>query len=203
MKLDPKFLALIRKAYDLDEKALPDDISLEKFEEFIFEKGITLPGSLENIKGLQKVISEKDLEIKKLGGKKDPSDPIDPKNPKGPDDAVVEKLLEKIDGLQGQIVSLVQQNQTKEFGEKYPDILPELLVGKTPEEAEAIATRQRTINKKLYGDSARFKAPLFEKEADIDEKLEEIKNDKGVNGLNSAVEVLSLNRERQNLPDDD
>lgn len=96
MKLDPKFLALIRKAYDLDEKALPDDISLEKFEEFIFEKGITLPGSLENIKGLQKVISEKDLEIKKLGGKKDPSDPIDPKNPKGPDDAVVEKLWKRL-----------------------------------------------------------------------------------------------------------
>jgi len=199
--MDKKLLALFRKLLALDEKALPDSISPEDFGKLIEASDGKLFIKPEDFKNLQKTLSDKDVNLKKLQeavekAQKDKDDKL------SDSDKALVKMTETVKALEKSISDMSAVQETKTLAEKFPDILPELLIGKKPEEVQGIVDRQREVNKKLYGDSQQFAPPDYSSEADIDEAIEEVKGDGEKGGEESAVDVLGLGRQKQSLSKD-
>ncbi len=194
--MDPKLLIALRKLLSLDDKSLPDSMTPDEFGKFIDDQKGTLFGNPEDIKNLQKIISEKDLKLKKAledlenkGGKKIPEPPKgDENNP------AIKELMEQVKALTGLMGELKKEKEIATYQKTFPDIVPDLLIGKTDEEIKKIVENQRAINKRLYGDSQRFSLPNYESADDVDKEIEALKKDQELGAESSAVEVLKLNR---------
>lgn len=200
--MDKKLLALFRKLLALDDKALPDTISAEDFGKLIESSDGKLFIKPEDFKKLQKTVSQKDVDLKKALEK------IESAGKKNDDKKTeAEKAMEKMSGtisnLEKAIKTMNTQQETEKLTKKYPDILPELLVGKNEDEIEKIVDKQRAINKKLYGDSDHFAPPDYSSEKEIDEQIEKVKSDKSLRGDNAAVEVLKLSRQKSSFSNDE
>ena len=200
--MDKKLLALFRKLFALDDKALPDSISPEDFGKLIEKSDGKLFIKPEDFKNLQKTVGLKDVELKKALGE---IEKVNKKNDDKKSDSqkALDKMSETISTLEKTIGTMNSAQETERLTKEYPDILPELLAGKTKDEIEAVVDRQRAINKKLYGDSNKFAPPDYSNEADIDEAIESVKGDKTKNGVNSAVDILKLSRQKDGLPNED
>lgn len=200
--MDKKLLALFRKLLALDDKALPDTISPEDFGKLIESSDGKLFIKPEDFKNLQKTVSQKDVDLKKA------LEQIETASKKNDDKkSEAEKAMEKMSGtiskLEKSISSMNTQKDTERLAKKYPDILPELLVGKDDKDIEAIVDKQRAVNKKLYGDSDHFAPPDYSSEAEIDEQIDKVKNDESLSGDNAALEVLKLNRQKSSFSNDE
>lgn len=196
--MDKKLLAMFRKLLALDEQALPDSISPEDFSKLIEKSDGKLFIKPEDFKNLQKSLSQKDVDLKKL------EKLIDDSKKKGEEgkteaEKSLAEMQEKIGKLTETIDTLNSTRKSEELLKQYPDIMPELLVGKSEEEVEKIVDKQRTLNKKLYGDSQHFAPPDYSTEAEVDEAIEDVKSDKTKNGVNSAVSVMQLERQKGDL----
>ena len=196
--MDKKLLAMFRKLLALDEQALPDSISPEDFSKLIEKSDGKLFIKPEDFKNLQKSLSQKDVDFKKL--EKTIAD-IQKKKDKGKSESekALEKMQETISKLTKTIDTLNSKNESEALLKKYPDIMPELLIGKSEEDVEKIVDKQRTLNKKLYGDSQHFAPPDYSTEAEIDEAIEDVKSDKTKSGVDSAVSLLELERQKGDL----
>jgi len=196
--MDKKLLALFRKLFALDDKALPDSISPEDFGKLIEDSSGKLFIKPEDFKNLQKTVSLKDVELKKaLESIEKASKKKDDK--KSDSQKALDKMSETVSKLEETISSMNTTQESERLLKEYPDILPEFLTGKTKDEIEKIVDKQREVNKKLYGDSQRFAPPGYSSESEIDEAVEEVKQDKTKSGENSAVEILNLNRQKNSL----
>jgi len=196
--MDKKLLAMFRKLFALDEQALPDSISPEDFGKLIEKSDGKLFIKPEDFKNLQKVLSEKDIDLKKALEKVEKVEKVN-EDKKSDLEKKLDEMSATISTLETTLKSMHTSNEVIKLKKQYPDILPELLAGKTDEEIEKIVDRQREVNKKLYGDSRHFAPPDYSKESDIDEAVNEIKKDKETNSVNSAVSVMNLERKRENL----
>ena len=198
--MDKKLLEMFRKLLALDIKALPDSISPEDFSKLIETSAGKLFIKPEDFKNLQKVLSEKDVNLDKL--KKE----FEGLKKKGDDkrsdtEKQLGKMGETIDNLTKTIKTMNDAQETERLTKEYPDIMPELLQGKTKDEVTAIVDKQRLLSKKLYGDSQHFKPADYSSEADVDKAIENVKEDKTENGENSAVKILNLERTKDKLPE--
>lgn len=148
----------------------------------------------ENIKGLQKKLSEKDLavknaleeieEFKKKGlGNKEETQKID-------------DLNKKIENLTGQIGNIEKEKRKEELQKKFPDILPELLIGKSDEEAEIIVKKQREIIQKNYDEKPSAHEPRYTNASDFDKEAEKIKQDKTLDTDQKLVKIRELKLKR-------
>ncbi len=163
----------------------------------------------EDIKNLQKSLSEKDVDLKKAIAdvetlKAAEVKRIDDAKKKADDKKTEEQLeMQKMREDMNEMsdtLKVFNDNKRKDFLEKeYPDIMPDLLVGKTDEQIEKIVEKQRTKNKEIYGDSKFFIKPKYESEDDIDKEIEEVKKDKSLLGDQAAVKILRLMREKLNF----
>lgn len=140
----------------------------------------------EDIKALQRKLSEKDIEINKLKSKTEG------------ESTVISELTSQIESLSESLNSLINENSIKELSLKYPDITPELLVGKKQEEIEKIVKSQRELNRKNYGDSSKFTIPTYETKKQIDQAKEGIQSSQK-SGFQKAVEIMRLNREKPTI----
>ncbi|MBU4353371.1 hypothetical protein L6251_01710 [Candidatus Parcubacteria bacterium] len=143
----------------------------------------------ENIKELQRVISAKDFELKNALNELKKYSEKKPENEK-----IFDEMKAEIKKLANEIGKVNLSKRRDELAKSYPDILPELLVGKSDEEIPKIVDRQRDMNKKLYGDSHAFIKPEYEKEEDIDKAIKTIQEDKSIKGELAAVKILDLKR---------
>lgn len=200
--MDKNLLSLFRKLLALDDKALPDSISPEDFGKLIEDSDGKLFIKPEDFKNLQKTVSQKDVELKKVlekfeavNKKKD--------DKKSETEKALEKMSETVETLEKTISTMNTAQESERLLKKYPDILPEFLAGKNEDEIEKIVDKQREVNKKLYGDSQQFAPPGFSNEAEIDEAMEDIKQDKTKSGESSAVEILNLSRQKSSLSNED
>jgi DNA-binding transcriptional MerR regulator len=196
--MDKKLLAMFRKLLALDEQALPDSISPEDFSKLIENSDGKLFIKPEDFKNLQKSLSQKDVDLKKLEKLIEDSKKKGEEGKTEAEKALVE-MQEKIGELTETIDTLNSTRKSEALLKQYPDIMPELLVGKSEEEVEKIVDKQRTLNKKLYGDSQHFAPPDYSTEAEVDEAIEDVKSDKTKNGVNSAVSVMQLERQKGDL----
>ncbi len=163
----------------------------------------------EDIKNLQKSLSEKDVELKKaladINVFNDTKKKADEEAKKKADEKKTEseKEMEKMRGdLKTMAEALQVFNDGKrrdELETEYPDIEPDLLVGKTDEQIEKIVEKQRAKNKEIYGDSKFFIKPKYESEDDIQKEIDEVKKDKSLKGDQGAVKILRLMREKLNF----
>ena len=111
----------------------------------------------------------------------------------------VEKLGDEIKTLRNEIGNFNTEKKKGELGKEYPDILPELLVGKTDEQIKAVVEKQREMNKKNYGDSRGFLKPKYESADDVEKEIEDTKKNKSLRGDNAAIKVMRLTREKLNF----
>lgn len=190
-KMDKNLLTMLRKQYNLNIETLPDTISSDDLVKLIENQSKKFIKE-EDFKNLQKKLSEKDLEIKKITDKQ--------KKGSSEFDLKIKEMSETIIKMTSMLENVEKRAKIENLSKKYPDILPDLLVDKTDEEIEQIVDKQRLINKKLYSDSQFYNVKdTFSSEEDIDEAIEKVKTDKSKSGENSAVEILKINRQRENF----
>lgn len=196
--MDKKLLALFRKLFALDDKALPDSISPDDFGKLIEKSAGKLFIKPEDFKKLQKTLSQKDVdfkrveeEFKKLKATGD--------DKKSDTDKELAKMGETIKTLTDTIGKMNVSQESERLAKEYPDILPELLVGKDKDQIEKIVDNQRALNKKLYGDSQHFAPPDYSTEAEVDEEIEKVKADKESGSEVNAAKILNLERQKEGL----
>jgi len=160
----------------------------------------------EDIKNLQKALSEKDVLFKKALAdidefkKAKEADEIEKKKKadekKSESELEIEKMRMDMKTMSDTLKTFNDDKRKDSLEKKYPDIMPELLVGKTDEQVEKIVEKQRVKNKEIYGDSKFFIKPRYENEDDIDKEIEEVKKDKSLRGDQGAIKVMHLMREK-------
>ena len=163
----------------------------------------------EDIKNLQKALSEKDVNLKKALADievfNDANTKFDADEKKKLDDKKSDSELEMQkmrDDLKTMAEALQVFNDGKrqdKLSEEYPDIESDLLIGKSDEQIEKIVEKQRAKNKEIYGYSKFFIKPKYESEDDIQKEIDEVKNDKSLRGDQGAVKILHLMREKLNF----
>lgn len=151
--------------------------------------------SAENVKALQQKLSEKDLEVKKILTE------IEELKQKGSQDSEADKKIEALSGtvkeLTGQIGQLNTEKQKEDLAKKYPDMLPDLLLGKSPEEAEIIVNKQRAITMKSYDEKPSAHAPIYKDRNEVEEAIERVKKDPKMSTTDKMTKVREL-KERIN-----
>ena len=157
------------------------------------------PPTEEDIKNLQTLISDKDTKLQdalsKIAvfekGVKDKGDKKtkDEKN-------TLEQLHELVKEMTDELTVMREDKQRADLQSAYPDIVPDILLGKTKEEQKKIVDAQRKLSERLYGDSAKFTQPTYASEDDVDKELEAVKKDEKISGENAASKVLNLVREK-------
>lgn len=112
---------------------------------------------------------------------------------------IVESMREEVKRLTDELATVQREKREKILAEKYPDILPELLIDKDDAAIEKIVEAQRARNKQIYGDSRYFAAPAYGTAADVDAAIEKVQKDQNMSGVQKSVEVMRLTRVRNGL----
>ena len=196
--MDKKLLALFRKLFALDDKALPDSISPEDFSKLLEKSAGKLFIKPEDFKNLQKTVSQKDIDLKKVQEEFEKLKLVKDEK-KSDTEKQLSEMSKTIKELTDTISTMSTNQRSETLAKKYPDILPELLHGKSDDEIEKVVDKQRTINKKLYGDSQQFAPADYSDEAQVDEAIEEVKSDKKLSGEQAAIKVLNLERKKDSF----
>ena len=201
--MDPKLIQLLRIFLGVDDKLLPDSMTTEEFGKFIDDQKGKLFGNPEDFKNLQKLISKKDVDFRKT---KEALEKLKLNKPDNKDDKkesefdkLSKELKDKIGEVDKKLEKINQASEVEKLQKDYPDILPELLVGKDEEQIKATVEKQRVMNKKMYGDSKHFTAPTYDDVKDVDKEIDEIKADKSMSSEKQAVKIMQLGRVRENL----
>lgn len=184
----------------VDDKLLPDSMKADEFGKFIEDQKGKLFGNPEDFKNLQKIISKKDVDFRKtkeaLEKLKDNKNNKN-NNQKTESEKLIEKLNEKLSSVEKKFDEMQKTNRTEELKKQYPDIVPELLIGKENDEIEKIVESQRAMTKKLYGDSKQFAGPNYNDIDDIKKEMDEVNADQSMSGDKKAVKILQLNKTLQ------
>jgi hypothetical protein len=144
----------------------------------------------ENIKALQTKLSEKDLAVKKA------QEDIEELKRSGSQNSETDKKIEAlgrtIESLNTQVATINIEKQKGDLAKKYPDILPDLLVGKSPEEAEIIVSKQREITAKSYDEKPSAHAPVFKDRNAVEEAIENVQKDPKLSIVDKMTKVREL-----------
>ena len=160
----------------------------------------------EDVKNLQKLLSERDVKLKdaekiiadakKLETEKTEKEEKEKKEKEDKEKSEIELLKDEIKEMRGEIGNFNTEKKKESLAKEYPDIEPDLLVGKTDEQIKDVVEKQRERSKKLYGDSKGFIKPKYESVDDIDKEIELVKNDKTQRGDQGALKIMNLKREK-------
>jgi hypothetical protein len=111
----------------------------------------------------------------------------------------IAELNETVQKLSGNIEDMHKEKRKEELRQKFPEILPELLIGRTDEEIEIIVKKQREQNEKIYGSSPSSHAPKYEDVSQIDKEIETVKEDKSLTTEEKIAKVRELKLEKNNF----
>lgn len=164
----------------------PEDI--KNLQKSLSDKDVLLKQALSDIEGFKKTKEDEEAEAKKKADEK-----------KTDDEKEKEKMREDLKTVTEALQVFNDGKRRDEIAEEYPDIEPDLLVGKTDEQIEKIVEKQRAKNKEIYGDSKFFIKPKYESEDDIQKEIDEVKKDNSLKGDQGAVKILRLMREKLNF----
>lgn len=142
----------------------------------------------ENIKGLQRTLSEKDAIAKKALEELEE----ERKKKKEPEkDEIVSQLTAKVDELSNSLSNISRERESQLLETQYPDIAPALLIGKTDEEKTAIVTAQRERMKSHFGSLPSAHAPNFT-QTELDEKIKAVKTDSSLTSEEKIFQIQEL-----------
>lgn len=175
-------------------------LSLKKFyfseksaEELEKELNEERAKNAENIKALQQKLTERDLEVKNALAE------LEKAKGSHQDDDKVKALEEQIKTLTDSLGELSKETKLAKIAEKYPDIAPELLLGKSDEEMEIIANKQKAIVEKNYVTRASSHAPVYSDVNEIDKEMERVKADKTISTETKFQKLGELKEAKANL----
>lgn len=149
----------------------------------------------EDVKNLQKVVSEKDRLLKQAEAEL-------AELKKGGDDqkSQIEKVISgfkaQIEELTGKITAVQAEKTRAELIKTYPDIAPDLLLGKNAEETKKIVEEQRALSKKLYGDSQFFRQPTYPDGAAVDNEIAAVKKNPKLTTIKKLEKIRQLKFQR-------
>ena len=164
----------------------PEDI--KNLQKALSEKDVDLKKALTDIDGFNKIKSDEEAEKKKDADKKKTETELE-----------MQKMRDDLKTMADALKIFNDGKRRDELEKEYPDIEPDLLVGKTDEQIEKIVEKQRAKNKEIYGDSKFFIKPRYESEDDIQKEIDVVKKDKSLRGDQGAVKILHLMREKLNF----
>jgi hypothetical protein len=144
----------------------------------------------ENIKALQRKLSEKDRVLKDLEAEvarlRIPADDSTTK--------LITEMQQQVAVLTEQLTQSNREKRHKELSEKYPDMLADLLIDRTDEQIEKLVEASRAKAREVFGDSKYFTQPTYRDAAAVDAEIEVIKKDSKISGEQKALRVLELQR---------
>ena len=146
----------------------------------------------ENIKAMQRLLTEKDKEIKALADKLDKQKPDE----KQPDQIAL--LTKQIETLTDSITQITTDKTRESLRVKYPDVVPELLIGKTDEQIESLVAQQRAITQTRIDNAPSNHRPVFSSVDEITKEIDRVKIDKTL----STDAKLQKVRELKNQADE-
>lgn len=151
--------------------------------------------SAENIKELQRKLTDKDKATKELTSK------IEELSKSSNDDDIkeIKALTETVEKLSGEISQITTAKRTEELRDKYPDIAPALLLGKSDEEIETLVNSQREINEQKYQSSPSDHVPSYESVNEIDEEIKRVHEDKNISTDEKFKRVRELKLAKENF----
>lgn len=151
----------------------------------------------ENIKALQKKLTDKDLETKKI------LEEIAELKKKGSGDSEADKKIETmtktVAALTEQIATLNADKRKAELQKKFPEILPELLLGKSDEEAEIIANKQKELTMKNYDLKPSAHEPIYKDRDAVDKEISRVKEDKTLSTEAKLQKLRELKLKREEI----
>lgn len=151
----------------------------------------------ENIKALQQKLTDGDIASKKLKGELEEAlKKLEEAGKQQPGNEQLAPLLKQIETLTASVQTLSNEKESSVLREKYPDILPRLLLGKSPEEQEAIVKDQREIMQKHYGSAPSPHMPKYKDASEIDERIKVVKADSSMSASEKILEIENLKEER-------
>jgi len=150
----------------------------------------------ENIKALQRKITDKDKELKTaLREIEDIKKKLD--DGKDEQTKLLEKVLEENTKLTAQFEGLSRNKKIEALAEKYPDIATELIVDLDDDKIEAVVEKQRKIAKEQYGDSQFFEAPQYSNIDEIDAEIKQVQENSSLSGIEKAQRIMGLSRRKE------
>jgi seryl-tRNA synthetase len=151
----------------------------------------------ENIKALQQKLTEKDVAVKKA------LEDIEALKKQGGDESETKKeiaaLTETVKTLTDQIGETKTKERIGELSKKFPDIAPELLIGRTDEECEKLAGAQRAKAEETFGRRPSAHEPIYKDRDSIDAEIERITNDRTMRTDEKLVKVRELKLRKEDL----
>lgn len=152
----------------------------------------------ENIKALQKKLTDNDVALKKSQTELAEATKSLEAAKAGTTGDVAE-LIKQISTLTVSVQTLSNDKATADLLQKYPDVSPKLLLGKSAEEQEILVTEQRAMTKKHYGDLPSPHVPKYKDINEVDERIKAVKADKNLSAEAKMIEIRELKEAKADL----
>jgi TolA-binding protein len=138
------------------------------------------------VTGFQKKISEKDQRIKELEGQVKSTS----------ENSAIETLRLQNEEMKKSLDEINRRETLAQLKTQYPDVHPDLLIDKTPEDRERLVLAQRETAKKMYGDVSFFSRRVWTSVSEIDSEIDKIQKDKSIGSLEAIKRIRELNFEK-------
>lgn len=147
-----------------------------------------------NIVALQKKLSEKDVELKAAQEKIAAAE----KAGQATDETTraLTAMSEEVKKLGGTIAQMESDKERERLRGAYPDIVPELLLGKTHEEIERLVVAQRETIEKNYVRQPSAHAPQFASRAAVEAEITRLETDNTIPIATKFAKLRELKIER-------
>lgn len=137
----------------------------------------TPPGNPDpNVVALQQKLSQKDIELKEAQSKLDDALKNAKSNNAESNQEVV-ALTQTVKELTEKLTAVTTEMELKKISEKYPDILPELLLGKSEAERDLLVKKQQELNQARIGKMPSLHTPEYHDVVEVDKAIEDLKKD--------------------------
>lgn len=147
-----------------------------------------------NVVALQQKLTERDKELKAMQDKL-----AELEKGKGTDSATqkaIEDMSATIKTLTGTIGNMEQEKERERLSKAYPDIIPDLLLGKSQTEIESLVVKQRETIQQHYVLQPSSHAPKYASRGDVEKEIDRVTEDKSIPVTEKFVKIRELKNAR-------
>lgn len=151
-----------------------------------------------NVQALQKKLTQKDRLLKDTQEKLDKF--VEEKGKKTEEEkSEIQKLTDTVKALTSQIESINVESEKAKLAEKFPDILPEFLIGRSTEEQELIVEKQRKKIMENYDEKPSAHAPAFTSRGEVEKEMKKIVENTSLKTEDKMVKIRELKQIREKM----
>jgi len=151
-----------------------------------------------NVQALQKKLTEKDRLLKETQERLEKLEQEKGKKTEE-EKSEIQKLTDTVATLTGQITTINTESEKAKLAEKFPDILPDFLIGRSTEEQELIVEKQRKKIMENYDEKPSAHAPTFSNRGEVDEEMKKIVEDPSLKTEVKMVRIRELKKIKETM----